>query len=131
MSDVWLNIVMVVVFVLIGGIFSGAEIALVALREGQVRALSEGGRDGGKQLDGETRGIMEAQSERLYAETRAVLAWQKPLTEHLVGKLLEAGEWFGDSVWHDFTNAMSSTCFAISVYRSHTHAPLWPYCLNE
>ena len=47
MSDVWLNIVMVVVFVLIGGVFSGAEIALVSLRESQVRALAEsGGRRG-------------------------------------------------------------------------------------
>ncbi|MGY1807134.1 hemolysin family protein [Blastococcus sp. SYSU D00669] len=46
MSDVWLNIVMVVVFVLIGGAFSGAEIALVSLRESQVRALSERGRRG-------------------------------------------------------------------------------------
>jgi putative hemolysin len=46
-SDVWLNIVMVVVFVLIGGAFSGAEIALVSLRESQVRALAEsGGRRG-------------------------------------------------------------------------------------
>ena len=33
MSDVWLNIVMVVVFVLIGGAFSGAEIALVSLSQ--------------------------------------------------------------------------------------------------
>ncbi len=46
MSDVWLNIVMVVVFVLIGGAFSGAEIALVSLRESQVRAMSETGRRG-------------------------------------------------------------------------------------
>jgi len=45
-SDVWLSIVMVVVFVLIGGVFSGAEIALVSLREGQVRAMSEQGRRG-------------------------------------------------------------------------------------
>src|SRR3712207_898165 len=46
-SDVWLNIVMVVVFVLIGGAFSGAEIALVSLRESQVRALADsGGRRG-------------------------------------------------------------------------------------
>src|SRR3954462_15504567 len=37
---------MVVVFVLIGGAFSGAEIALVSLRESQVRALSEQGRRG-------------------------------------------------------------------------------------
>ena len=46
MSDVWLNIVMVVVFVLIGGVFSGAELALVSLRESQVRALAETGRRG-------------------------------------------------------------------------------------
>jgi putative hemolysin len=46
-SDVWLNIVMVVAFVLIGGAFSGAEIALVSLRESQVRALADqGGRRG-------------------------------------------------------------------------------------
>ncbi len=41
MSDVWLNIVMVVAFVLIGGAFSGAEIALVSLRESQVRGMAE------------------------------------------------------------------------------------------
>ena len=46
MSDVWLSIIMVVVFVLIGGVFSGAEIALVSLREGQVRAMAEHGRRG-------------------------------------------------------------------------------------
>jgi putative hemolysin len=45
-SDVWLNIVMVVVFVLIGGAFAGAEIALVSLRESQVRSMSERGRRG-------------------------------------------------------------------------------------
>jgi putative hemolysin len=45
-SDVWPSIVMVVVFVLIGGFFSGAEIALVSLREGQVRSLAEQGRRG-------------------------------------------------------------------------------------
>ena len=43
MSDVWLSIVMVIVFVLIGGFFSGTEIALISLRESQVRALSETG----------------------------------------------------------------------------------------
>src|SRR4051794_9318856 len=38
---------MVVVFVLLGGVFSGAEIALVSLRESQVRGLAEsGGRRG-------------------------------------------------------------------------------------
>jgi putative hemolysin len=46
-NDIWLNVAMVFVFVLIGGVFSGAEIALVSLRESQVRAMSEsGGRRG-------------------------------------------------------------------------------------
>src|SRR3712207_1437602 len=45
-SDVWPSIVMVVVFVLIGGVFSGAEIALVSLRESQVRAMADSGRRG-------------------------------------------------------------------------------------
>src|SRR3954467_14128656 len=45
-SDVWLNIIMVVVFVLIGGAFSGAEIALVPLRETQAPALAESRRRG-------------------------------------------------------------------------------------
>ena len=47
---------------------------------------------GGRALDEETRSIMEAQSERLYGETKAILARRTLLTEHLVGKLLEAGE---------------------------------------
>jgi putative hemolysin len=45
-SDVWLSIVMVVVFVMIGGVFAGAEIALVSLRESQVRAMADTGRRG-------------------------------------------------------------------------------------
>ncbi|HVZ44666.1 MAG TPA: AAA family ATPase [Ramlibacter sp.] len=48
--------------------------------------------DAGRNLDEETRGIMETQSERLYAETKTLLARLKPLTEHLTGKLLEQGE---------------------------------------
>jgi cell division protease FtsH len=43
-------------------------------------------------VDEETRSIMEAQSERLYGETKALLARLTPLTEHLAGKLMEAGE---------------------------------------
>ncbi|HEX8989806.1 MAG TPA: AAA family ATPase [Rhodocyclaceae bacterium] len=42
--------------------------------------------------DEEARAVMEAQSERLYAETKAMLARHRGLTEHLVGRLLEAGE---------------------------------------
>ena len=52
MSDVWLNIIMVVVFVLIGGVFSGAEIALVSLRESQVRALAETADGAGRPCSG-------------------------------------------------------------------------------
>ncbi len=53
-------------------------------------ALAEGAGRG--QVDEETRAIMEAQSERLYEETRELLARLKPLTEHLAGKLMDAGE---------------------------------------
>ena len=42
--------------------------------------------------DEETRAVMEAQSERLYAETKALLARRKPLTEHLVERLLAVHE---------------------------------------
>jgi cell division protease FtsH len=52
-------------------------------------ALSDGP---GKDLDEETRGIMEMQSERLYGETKALLARLKPLTEHLAGKLMDRSE---------------------------------------
>ena len=45
-----------------------------------------------RDLDDETRLLMEQQSERLYAETRALLGRLKPLTEHLAGKLMKAGE---------------------------------------
>lgn len=42
--------------------------------------------------DEETRHIMEAQSERLYSETRSALAGLKDLTEHLSASLMAAGE---------------------------------------
>ncbi|MDB5750062.1 MAG: AAA-metalloprotease-like protein [Ramlibacter sp.] len=53
-------------------------------------ALGDG--HGARTVDDETRAIMELQSERLYGETRALLAGLKPLTEHLAGKLMQAGE---------------------------------------
>ncbi len=43
-------------------------------------------------IDEETRSIMETQSERLYSETKAILARLMPLTRHLVDKLLDAHE---------------------------------------
>ncbi len=54
--------------------------------------LGKGNQEGGAAPDTQTRDIIEAQSERLYGETKAVLARHKPLTEHLLGKLLDAGE---------------------------------------
>jgi cell division protease FtsH len=55
-------------------------------------ALNQNRSEDGHDLDEETRSIMEAQSERLYGETKAILAGLMPLTQHLVGKLLEANE---------------------------------------
>lgn len=46
MSDLWVNIALVLVFILIGSFFAAAEIALVSLRESQVERLSERGRRG-------------------------------------------------------------------------------------
>lgn len=44
-QDTWLNILLVVVFVLIGGVFAATELALVSLRQGQIdRMENEGGR---------------------------------------------------------------------------------------
>ena len=43
-------------------------------------------------LDEDTRSIMEAQSERLYSETKAALTQHKDLTEHLTACLMQAGE---------------------------------------
>src|SRR6478672_8623808 len=46
MSDTLGKIGLVVVFVLIGGVFAAAEIALVSLRDSQARALASRGRRG-------------------------------------------------------------------------------------
>ena len=46
MSKVVLDVIVVLVIVSIGGFFSASEMALVSLREGQVRALAKRGRRG-------------------------------------------------------------------------------------
>ncbi|MDT0116007.1 hemolysin family protein [Microbacterium sp. PRF11] len=51
MNDLALNIVLVVVFVLIGGVFAATEMALVTLRESQVNALAARGKRGQKVAD--------------------------------------------------------------------------------
>ncbi|MFM7598817.1 MAG: hemolysin family protein [Actinomycetota bacterium] len=46
MSDLWVNIALVVLFILIGSFFAAAEMALVSLRDSQVERLSGRGRRG-------------------------------------------------------------------------------------
>lgn len=46
MDNVWLSIALILIFILIGGAFAGAEIAIVSLRESQIRAIAEHGRRG-------------------------------------------------------------------------------------
>src|SRR5665809_11023 len=46
MSTVLLNILLILFFILIGGIFAAAEMALVSLRESQIRQLANSGKRG-------------------------------------------------------------------------------------
>ncbi|MFL6028322.1 MAG: CNNM domain-containing protein, partial [Friedmanniella sp.] len=46
MNGVLVNIALILLFIVIGGIFSGAEMALVSLRESQVRQLAHRGKRG-------------------------------------------------------------------------------------
>jgi putative hemolysin len=45
-NQIWINILVVLFFVLLGGFFAAAELALVSLRESQVQRLAEGSRRG-------------------------------------------------------------------------------------
>lgn len=47
----WLEILVVLVLILVGGIFSGAEIAVVAMRRSRVRELAESGSHFGLALE--------------------------------------------------------------------------------
>jgi len=51
MNDLALNIVLVIVFVLVGGVFAATEMALVTLRESQVNGLAQRGKRGKKVAD--------------------------------------------------------------------------------
>jgi putative hemolysin len=97
-SDVWLSIVMVVVFVLIGGFFSGTELALISLRESQVRTLSEQGRRGaalGKLLADPNRFLATVQIgvtlATLSASAFGAETLNKPFSAALVGWGLSPG----------------------------------------
>ncbi len=48
MNETLFNALLVLVFILVGGVFAATEIALVSLREGQVKALSQQGRRGAR-----------------------------------------------------------------------------------
>lgn len=69
-----------------------AEVGMYRTTRLNYGALSRDGRGDNRDLDEETRTIMETQSERLYAETIDILTDQKALSAHLVAKLLEDGE---------------------------------------
>lgn len=45
-GEMLLNVALVVVFILVGGVFAATEIALVSLRDGQIRALAQRSRRG-------------------------------------------------------------------------------------
>ncbi|MCL2785583.1 MAG: CNNM domain-containing protein, partial [Propionibacteriaceae bacterium] len=46
MSNIWANLALIALFIAIGGVFSAAEMALVSLRESQVRQLATKGARG-------------------------------------------------------------------------------------
>jgi cell division protease FtsH len=76
-------------------------------------ALSNDGHGASRNLDEETRGIMEAQSERLYGETKTLLARLKPLTEHLAGKLMDKGEMGLDEALFEI-RSFEAACYEFS-----------------
>src|SRR5688500_1122630 len=71
-------------------------------------ALNDGNN---RTVDEETRSIMEMQSERLYSETKSTLARLKPLTEHLAGKLMDAGEMSLKEALHEI-RSFEAACFS-------------------
>ena len=76
---------------------------------------------GTKTVDEETRSIMEAQSERLYSETKALLARLTPLTEHLTGKLLAAGEMSLKEALHEI-RGFEAACYTFNSKVGMSHA---------
>ena len=46
MNQIWINVLVVLFFVLLGGFFAAAELALVSLRENQIQRLAESSRRG-------------------------------------------------------------------------------------
>ncbi len=48
MRSVWANVLLILLFVLVGGVFAATEMALVSLRETQLRGLADRGRRGAR-----------------------------------------------------------------------------------
>src|SRR3954453_18232658 len=89
---------MVIAFVLVGGAFSGAEIALVSLRESQVRALAERGRRGqalGKLLSHPNRFLAAVQVggtvAGLFSAAFGASTLARPVAEWLEGRGMSSG----------------------------------------
>ena len=47
-ADTWLNLALVLLFVLLGGVFAGTEMALVSLRESQIHRIEQSGERGAR-----------------------------------------------------------------------------------
>jgi cell division protease FtsH len=77
---------------------------------------------GARTVDDETRSIMESQSERLYGETKALLGRLKPLTEHLAGKLMDAGEMSLKEALFEI-RSFEAACFSFDAKVGLTGAP--------
>lgn len=59
-QDAWANIVLVLVFILVGGVFAGSELALVSLRESQLSRLESNGGRGARvaAVAGDTKAVV-------------------------------------------------------------------------
>src|SRR3954464_4635893 len=88
---VWASALVVVVLVLMSGLFVAAEIALVSLREGQVRALSEHGHRGQRvtELVGNPNRFLGAVQIGVTTTAILVSAFGEATLGHPVGRALE------------------------------------------
>jgi len=50
MGSYWLDVALIAVLILVNGVFAGSEVALISLREGQLRALERRGTRGDRTL---------------------------------------------------------------------------------
>ena len=94
-NDVVVSIGLVLLLILFGAVFVAGEIALVSLREGQVRALGERSRRGGRVaalLASPNRFLASAQIGVTFAGFMSAAFGESRLSEHLEPRLVS---WFG------------------------------------